>query len=179
ELLEIADFLCIEHAAVDRLVGALFQRPPGAEQALAQDTLVDTAVLKGGPLVENSGRNLYQFQHTLDSMDGISQELWREMFMLMLKTPNSCLIHLAQKALAGAASLPPMVKTGAFRGEAAHAAGLCRPCVFHLRGICRDTAETCLYCHADGHDRTKRASHKVRKQRQAQRRMRTPSPDRF
>ena len=74
------------------------------------------------------------------------------------------------------------VKTGVFRGEDAHNSGTCRPCVFHLRisvaqnlchayvclntwclccsqsthtgGICRDTTETCFYCHMDGHQRT-------------------------
>lgn len=179
EMLEIAKFLCVPHESVDRLVEAIFHRPHDASSSLSRDRLVDQAVLEGGHIIENTGQNLCAFQTALDSTNGVVRELWQSMFRLLLKTDNSCLVEIGQKAMHGTASLPPMVKTGAFRGEAAHAAGLCRPCVFNLRGICRDSADICLYCHAEGHQRTKRATQKVRKQRQLQRRMRTPSPDRF
>ena len=37
------------------------------------------------------------------------------------------------------------------KGEATHAAGLCRPCLFALRGTCRYIADMCSVCNADGH----------------------------
>ncbi|CAK9038342.1 Tartrate-resistant acid phosphatase type 5 [Durusdinium trenchii] len=135
ELSEIAEFLCISQDAVDHLVEAIFHRPPDACKSLSKDQLVDNAALQGGHIVENTGQNLYSFQSALDSTNGLIQEIWRGMFKLLLTTENSCLIEIAHKALGGTASLPPLVKTGAFRGAAAHDAGLCRPCVFNLRDL--------------------------------------------
>lgn len=59
EMLEIAEFLSVEADLVDRLVKSIFQRPPDACQSLEKDTLVDTAAMQGGHIVENTGRNLY------------------------------------------------------------------------------------------------------------------------
>eukprot|EP00439_Symbiodinium_sp_Y106_P052540 s167_g7.t1 len=164
EMREIADFLMIPadradssrqvhvHVA-DRVVDSIFRRPADACSSLSRDRLVDHAVLQGGHIVENTGRNL--FQDAYDTVDGLVQDMWRQMFLMLGRTGSSCLVEAAQKALQGSASLPPIVKTGVFRGEDAHNSGTCRPCVFHLRGICRDTTETCFYCHMDGHQRTR------------------------
>ncbi|CAE7747625.1 GTF3C3 [Symbiodinium pilosum] len=133
EMHNIADFLMISRDRADRVVDAIFCRPPDASSALSKDRLVDHAVLQGGHIVENTGRNLYQFQDAYHSVDGLVQDIWRQMFVTLCRTGSSCLQEVAQKALQGGASLPPMVKTGAFRGEDAHNAGTCRPCVFNLR----------------------------------------------
>ncbi|CAE7231110.1 CFAP251 [Symbiodinium sp. CCMP2456] len=154
EMRDIADFLMIPPERADRVVDSIFRRPADACSSLSRDRLVDYAVLQGGHIVENTGRNLYQFQDAYDTVDGLVQDMWRQMFLMLGRTGSSCLVEAAQKALQGSASLPPIVKTGVFRGEDAHNGGTCRPCVFHLRGICRDTAETCFYCHMDGHQRT-------------------------
>mmetsp|Transcript_104049 Transcript_104049/g.333552 ORF Transcript_104049/g.333552 Transcript_104049/m.333552 type:complete len:226 (+) Transcript_104049:112-789(+) len=66
---------------------------------------------------------------------------------------------------------PPLLK-----GQAAHATGTCRPCIFALRGVCKNSDEMCSYCHAPGHARTKRASLKVRQRKIQASSPSSPSP---
>lgn len=177
ELLEIAAFLEVSEESAVHLAESIFSRPEYAKISLSRDEAADLDAIRGGPLVELSAKRLYSFQDTLDSMDGIAQEAWQMMCRKLFDSGDTFLANLAQQAMRGSSSLPRQALTGSFRGKAAHDSGSCRPCVFNLRGLCKSSAEECLYCHEEGHSRTKRASHRVRKQRKQQRRARTPSPD--
>ncbi|CAE7207301.1 GTF3C3, partial [Symbiodinium sp. KB8] len=110
ELRDIADFLMIPPERADRVVDSIFRRPADACSSLSKDRLVDHAVLQGGHIVENTGRNLYQFQDAYDTVDGLVQDMWRQMFLMLGRTGSSCLVEAAQKALQGSASLPPIAK---------------------------------------------------------------------
>eukprot|EP00930_Biecheleria_cincta_P025648 TRINITY_DN18226_c0_g1_i1.p1 TRINITY_DN18226_c0_g1~~TRINITY_DN18226_c0_g1_i1.p1 ORF type:complete len:445 (+),score=64.25 TRINITY_DN18226_c0_g1_i1:48-1382(+) len=177
ELREIAEFLEVSEECASQLAEAIFSRPGNAGISLSRDEIPDLDAIQGGPLVELSAKRLYSFQNVLDSMDGIAQDAWRTMCKELFDSGNAFLANLAQQATQGSSSLPRQALTGCFRGSEAHAAGHCRPCVFNLRGVCKSSAEECLYCHEEGHSKTKRANHRVRKQRKEQHRARTPSPD--
>lgn len=179
EILEIAEFLEVSEESALQLAQSMFSRPGDADISLSRDEALDLDAIQGGPLVELTAKRLYGFQNTLDSMDGIAQDAWRTICKKLFDSGNAFLENLAQQATQGSSSLPRQALTGSFRSKEAHDAGNCRPCVFNLRGICKSSAEECLYCHEEGHSKTKRASHRVRKQRKEQRRARTPSPDRM
>ena len=104
-------------------------------------------------------------------------ELWSEMLSSASRhAGNPCVVEAAQIASRGVLSLPPVSMTEVLKGPSAHLAGLCKPCLFALRGVCRDSAELCRYCHDPSHPRTKRASRAKRAWRRALERLRTPSP---
>lgn len=172
---EIAEFLEIPGDRAAQLVEAIFQRPSYAERALAQDELVFHQALTGGHLVEQSGLNLHMFEDTLALSSEEVRIAWRRSALAWASCSYGCLEQLAQANMRGAASTPPTPLIQPYQGTAAHESGNCRPCVFALRGVCKHTAEMCAFCHADGHEKTKRASRKTRTLRKL--RARTPSPD--
>lgn len=133
--------------------------------------------LNGGHLVEQTGLNLHLFEDAVNSATMDVHTLWRDLLRIWMGSSSPRLVELAQASMKGISSTPPLALTFPLKGDAAHESGKCRPCVFHLRGICRNAEEMCLYCHAPGHAKTKRASLKVRRRQKARRQgARTPSP---
>jgi len=175
ELESIAEFLEIPKQSAAELAANLFRRPSDADEALILDDLVPYEALGGGPLIEQYGRNVHLFEDALNAATFEVRSSWRGALGDWLGSAYSKIAHLVEVSARGIASVPPHVLTVPLKGDAVHAAGACKPCVFNLRGICRDSAEMCLFCHAPGHARTKRASRCVRKARKM--RARTPSPD--
>lgn len=181
---EIARFLEIPVDRAERLATSTFMRPEHAAEALNQDLLpysrpgMESWYIDHGPLVEQSGRSLLLVEDALSDQASQFQDRWRFSVCGWAESSNAQLVELAQATLRGMASIPPMKFTIPVKGPEIHKAGKCRPCVFAMRGMCKNTAEMCVYCHMDGHDKTKRASHRVRKQRKQEReaRRRTPSP---
>merc|ERR1719253_1076457 len=133
---------------------------------------------EAGHLTEQSARNAHSFEDTLSQLGTWCQEQWAEVLSsarrYLLSSPK--VIEAVQMASKGRLSLPSVKLTEVCKGEVAHKAGLCRPCVFALWGICKNTEELCRYCHDPSHPRTKRAARSTRTARQAMRRIRTPSP---
>eukprot|EP00746_Dinoflagellata_sp_MGD_P163133 gnl/MRDRNA2_/MRDRNA2_91014_c0_seq1.p1 gnl/MRDRNA2_/MRDRNA2_91014_c0~~gnl/MRDRNA2_/MRDRNA2_91014_c0_seq1.p1 ORF type:complete len:654 (-),score=87.08 gnl/MRDRNA2_/MRDRNA2_91014_c0_seq1:219-2180(-) len=175
-LTDMASFLKIPQERAERLAAAVFERPENATEALKHDTLPNPP--DPGPLVEQYGRNLYLVEDVLSDMASQSQNQWRLSVSRWVESSNDHLVELAREVLRGMVSLPPLSLTMSLKGPEVHRAGQCRPCVFALRGVCKNTAEMCRYCHSDEHTKTKRASHRVRKLRKQQKewRQRTPSP---
>lgn len=179
ELENIADFLDIPRERAAELVAATFRRPAGAAEALAKDACSLPSIVEGDHLLEQTGRNLNCFENSLNNAAAEVHELWHTALKVWVTSSSSQLVQLARVSMKGMSSTPPLMLTISMKGMRAHEAGTCRPCVFALRGICKNTAEMCLYCHADGHSKTKRASQKmrqVRKAKQDEERIRTPSP---
>mmetsp|Transcript_87003 Transcript_87003/g.218996 ORF Transcript_87003/g.218996 Transcript_87003/m.218996 type:complete len:482 (+) Transcript_87003:55-1500(+) len=177
ELEDIADFLDIPRERVADLVVATFRRPRDADLALKQDDCVMHEALNGGHLVEQTGLNLHLFEEAVNSASMEVHTLWINLLKTWIGSSSSQLAQLAEVSMRGVSSTLPAALTFPLKGEAAHESGRCRPCVFHLRGICRNTEEMCLYCHAPGHAKTKRASLKVRQRQKAKlQRGRSPSP---
>mmetsp|Transcript_52150 Transcript_52150/g.134517 ORF Transcript_52150/g.134517 Transcript_52150/m.134517 type:complete len:465 (+) Transcript_52150:255-1649(+) len=178
ELSQIAEFIGVDNEAVHRLTGAAFRRPMLIEDpdSSTVESLSLQDAVRSGHLVEQSARNLYMFEDTLSEMSSSMAELWKGMLAQALQSSNPCVIHMVQAASKGVFSLPPMAMTEVFKGELAHNEGRCRPCVFALRGVCKDTVELCRFCHDPSHPRTKRAPRSKRTARKALQRIRTPSP---
>lgn len=178
---EIAEFLEIPTQAAARLAASTFDRPAFADEALQQDTLVIHEALSGGHLVEQSARNLHVFEEALAMASPLVHKIWRQNVASWFECKSGCLKQIAESTIAGVASTPPLALTFPMKGPAAHASGTCRPCVFATRGICKETAAMCRYCHSEEHLPPKRASRKVRKMRKELqgRSARALSPDQF
>jgi len=174
-LTEIAEFLDIPEERAETLTAALFHRPAHALDALKHDAMPMLEALHGGPLVEQSGKNLHLFEDALAFTSAAIRSSWEHKVRSWETCPNPLLLKLSAITALGVLSTPPLKLIRPLKGVDVHLAGECRPCVFALRGVCRDSPAMCRYCHADGHARTKRASHHLRKLRKA--RNRTPSPD--
>jgi len=176
-LAEIGEFLEVEAPGqtADRLASRTFTRPADAAHSLAYDQLPPREAILGGPLVEHLGQRLHGFQETLADMGFQAQDAWAKQLLSWKDSSDPFLERLGTRASFGVASLPPARLARPQKGEAAHAAGECRPCVFALRGVCKETPEMCAYCHLPGHQPTKRASRGTRARRRH--RERTPSLD--
>mmetsp|Transcript_13886 Transcript_13886/g.38772 ORF Transcript_13886/g.38772 Transcript_13886/m.38772 type:complete len:507 (+) Transcript_13886:51-1571(+) len=175
ELERIAEFLEIPKGRAADLAAAAFRSP---DYLVKSDFGISRGAVDDGLLLEQSGKNLHSFEAALNSAAYEVHELWRNAVKGWLAAPNSQLAELARISMKGVSSTPPLNLTVPMKGEAVHASGMCRPCVFALRGICNNADEMCLYCHASGHTQTKRASLKSRqrKTRRTNQRIRTPSP---
>jgi hypothetical protein len=177
EFQKIADFLEIPREHATSLVEAAFRPPDLADDAIVQEFGIDHDSVNSGVLVEPTGKNLYMFEAAASSLASEVRELWYNSIKTWISSPDSKLRDMAEVSLKGVNSTPPLSLTLPLKGDTLHAMGKCRPCVFALRDVCRNTAEACMYCHAEGHAKPKRASHKVRRQKKAMRdRGRTPSP---
>jgi len=174
--LEFAEFVGLPapDQAATRVVEAMANRPAWAAQALGGDMVFSPEAINGGPLVELLGPRLQSFETSLAELSYHVQAKYREFLTGWMNCHDQCLVDLAQAAARGVCSIPPARLCSPMKGAAVHSAGLCRPCIFALRGTCRYTADMCALCHAEGHSKTKRPSHAKRKQRRA--RCRTPSP---
>ena len=185
ELEKIADFLEIPGEDVTALVAAAFRRPDHANEGafslpLCGCSLSKDSLFRGHLLEHTAGENLHNFEAAMGSAsygaDNV-RELWRDALRLWIASSSPTLAELALTSMKGIASTPPFRLTFPMKGESVHAAGACCPCVFALRGICRNTEEMCTYCHVSSHQKTKRARLRDRQaKRVAQSKMRTPSP---
>lgn len=172
ELEGIANFLEIPVERVLRLVAATFRRPNGQTHDL---TLSCCAPTFQSHLIEESASNLHAFEAAISSAAWNVQRSWKQAVETWIVCTSPFLMELARTCMRGVASTPPLVLTIPLRGEALHAAGKCKPCVFMLRNACNN-GEFCMYCHEDGHTRTKRPSKKFRDHRRRLSTDRTPSP---
>jgi len=170
---ELAAFLEMPRSdeAITQLVEAAFHRPADASAALQRDDLKPHEAINGGPLIELVGPRLESFLEGLMELSWQEHTIFDQLLASWVDCSHPCLARLGTVAIRGAASLLPRP----LKGAAAHEAGLCRPCVFALRGICRNSAAMCAYCHAEGHAKTKRASRSKRAKRRT--RVYTPSPE--
>jgi hypothetical protein len=176
-VLELAEFLEVPSASkvAFQLASALGQLPQDLDAVFKEDCMKPLDVFSGGPMIELVGPRLQLFQECLVRASTPVQARFRSMLTSWFDAPSVCLAQLGESAAKGVATLLPATLSRPWKGEGAHLEGTCRPCVFHLRGICRNSFEMCAYCHADGHKPTKRANRKTRAQRKA--RLYTPSPD--
>jgi len=176
-VVELAEFLEVPKASevALHLVSLLSQSPPDVHAVFQGDSLIPLDVMHGGPMIELVGPRLQAFQDALFQASNPVQCTFRRMLTSWFDAPSLCLATLGESAAKGVASLLPITCSRPWKGKAVHREGTCRKCVFHLRGICRNSAEMCAYCHSDGHAPTKRASRKKRAQRKV--RVYTPSPD--
>lgn len=176
-VVELAEFLEVPKASevALHLVSLLSQSPPDVHAVFQGDSLIPLDVMHGGPMIELVGPRLQAFQDALFQASNPVQCTFRRMLTSWFDAPSLCLATLGESAAKGVASLLPITCSRPWKGKAVHREGTCRKCVFHLRGICRNSAEMCAYCHSDGHAPTKRASRKKRAQRKI--RVYTPSPD--
>ncbi|CAK0790532.1 unnamed protein product [Prorocentrum cordatum] len=177
---EFADFIGIPEpaSAAARLVAAIGNRPGNASLALARDDVPNLDAIRGGPLVELLGPRVQTFESAAATLSFGTRAEYRRLLGSMRDVPM--LAALAQRAIDGVMTTLPPRLCAPLKGAAAHAAGTCRPCVFALRGACRDAAEMCAFCHLPGHARPKRPSHNKRAKlsaRKSQARCRTPSVD--
>jgi len=174
---ELATFLEIPRPdeAVTQLVEATFDRPADATAALQKDACKPHEAINGGPLIELVGPRLESFQEGLMELSGQVHEIFGQLVASWVDCSHPCLARLGRVASRGAGSLLPARLARPLKGAAVHEAGQCRPCVFALRGICRNSAAMCAYCHAEGHAKTKRASRSKRAKRRT--RVYTPSPE--
>jgi len=175
---ELAEFLEVPSASevAHQLVSALVHLPTqDLAEVFKEDCLKPLDAINGGPMIELVGPRLQAFQEGLAISSTKVQANFRSMLTSWFDAPSICLAQLGESAARGVATLLPATLSRPWKGEAVHMEGTCRPCVFHLRGICRNSDEMCAYCHADGHQPTKRASRKTRAKRKA--RVYTPSPD--
>jgi hypothetical protein len=181
ELMAIADFIGVDKGAAEQMTKRVFRRPmlvqpPPSEMDPQRRWLYQA--FESGHLIEQSARNRYMFEETLSQLSATSVALWAHMLSTVRQYPGStCLLELAQAASKGVLSLPPVGLTQVSKGDMTHNAGLCKPCVFALRGVCKDGAELCRFCHDPSHPRTKRATRSKRAAKKAVIRIRTPSPD--
>jgi hypothetical protein len=103
-----------------------------------------------------------------------------ELFMPWLSSPNAFLQdfgeRLQQEIASQVANTLAALPTGR-DWSVEHAVGTCNPCIFAMRGTCRN-GEACQHCHLPGHAKPKRASKKKRDQKKERmaRLCRTPSP---
>lgn len=173
---EFAEFVNIPapSVAAARLVIATTNPPAHAAIPLAHDCLPPPE--PSGPLVELLGPRLESFEDNLAKLCDLVKASFRQQLFSWVDATDPCLVQLGLQATRGVSSLVPSKLMWPMKGEASHAAGQCRPCVFALRGICRNTADMCNYCHAQGHVRTKRAN-RTRRAERREVRARTPSPD--
>eukprot|EP00929_Paragymnodinium_shiwhaense_P109008 TRINITY_DN75364_c0_g1_i1.p1 TRINITY_DN75364_c0_g1~~TRINITY_DN75364_c0_g1_i1.p1 ORF type:complete len:635 (+),score=140.23 TRINITY_DN75364_c0_g1_i1:84-1907(+) len=175
-LIEIAEFVELPNAQerAINLATAAFSQPANATDIIATDPgrLVN---YEDGQLVEQASRVLEDFEDVFAQLSWQAREAWRQSLVPFAQSSNIVIAKAGQLALQGPLSLPPIRFLRPMKGEVAHNAGMCRPCVFALRGICRKPAGMCAYCHAEGHAKLKRASHATRKRR-SQLRARTPPP---
>mmetsp|Transcript_12578 Transcript_12578/g.33196 ORF Transcript_12578/g.33196 Transcript_12578/m.33196 type:complete len:563 (+) Transcript_12578:115-1803(+) len=183
ELMEVASFIGVAEDAVQRLTQAVFRRPNLVMPAPAElgnmgcELRMLHRAVDSGHLVEQSAKNKYMFEDALSQLSAKSMERWVEMLASAYRHAGSpCVIQMAQMASRGVLSLPPVAMTEIRKGEAAHSAGLCKPCVFALRGICKDGEDLCRFCHDPSHPRTKRTCRSKRLAKKALGRIRTPSP---
>lgn len=181
ELSNVASFLNIAPERVSRLAEGVFRRPMITQPPPEMDNCGNCqhlqAALKAGHLVEPSAQNKYIFEDALSQLSFATVDVWKDMLISAAKcSSNPCVVEMAQAAFRGQLSLPPVAMTQVRKGADAHNAGVCRPCVFALRGTCKNTAALCCYCHDPSHPKTKRASRKKRAERKALQRIRTPSP---
>eukprot|EP00446_Apocalathium_sp_SHHI-4_P055409 CAMPEP_0177365560 /NCGR_PEP_ID=MMETSP0368-20130122/39389_1 /TAXON_ID=447022 ORGANISM="Scrippsiella hangoei-like, Strain SHHI-4" /NCGR_SAMPLE_ID=MMETSP0368 /ASSEMBLY_ACC=CAM_ASM_000363 /LENGTH=273 /DNA_ID=CAMNT_0018828497 /DNA_START=82 /DNA_END=904 /DNA_ORIENTATION=- len=152
-------------AALAELAGSLFDAGgygslnPANESArhwLLQDYSAFSAALDIAFFLEQRGE---RFRCANDAADAVASKV------------QELLHSRAQAWISSSAQAPPLLK-----GQAAHATRTCRPCVFALRGVCKNSDEMCSYCHAPGHARTKRASLKVRQRKIQASSPSSPSP---
>eukprot|EP00440_Ansanella_granifera_P044339 gb/GFBE01048055.1/.p1 GENE.gb/GFBE01048055.1/~~gb/GFBE01048055.1/.p1 ORF type:complete len:430 (+),score=62.51 gb/GFBE01048055.1/:1-1290(+) len=112
------------------------------------------------------------FERSLSRLPDSLQDVWAEKTEGLLSSPESRLINLGF-----ALSQHSPWKEPEF--WLAHTAGICKPCSFAPRGLCRNEEE-CSFCHAPGHRAPQRRPSKkerLRRQRRTQvRYSRTPSP---
>jgi hypothetical protein len=176
-VMELAEFLEVPNASkvAFHLVNMLFQAPQDVDAVFKEDCLAPLDVMHGGPMIELVGPRLQAFQDALFEASNPVQDTFKRMLISWFDAPSLCLAALGESAAKGVASLLPASLSRPWKGEAAHREGTCRLCVFNLRGICRNSAEMCAYCHGDGHALLKRANRKKRAQRKT--RVYTPSPD--
>eukprot|EP00927_Polykrikos_kofoidii_P024326 TRINITY_DN22135_c0_g1_i1.p1 TRINITY_DN22135_c0_g1~~TRINITY_DN22135_c0_g1_i1.p1 ORF type:complete len:428 (+),score=35.80 TRINITY_DN22135_c0_g1_i1:44-1327(+) len=173
---ELAEFLEIP-SPVDiarRLVTATVNRPHTAAEDLKNDSLKCSDAIQGGPLVEFVGSRVKSFQDSLEEMMVDSKRAFQRLVYSWVDSGILDVARLGSTVAMGVTSLPRARLMQPLKGSYIHDAGLCSPCVFALRGVCKDSATMCSYCHGDGHAKTKRASHAKRRQRRLQ--LRTPSP---
>lgn len=183
ELMEIANFVGVAEDAVQRLTEAVFRRPnlvmppPREFDKMNPEIRMLYKAVESGHLIEQSAKNKYIFEDALSQLSSKWRELWAEMLASASRyTTSPLVIGIAQMASKGVLSLPSVASTKVHKGEAVHSAGLCKPCVFALRGVCRDTAALCGFCHDPSHPRTKRLPRAKRAARKGLQRIRTPSP---
>lgn len=174
---EIAQFLKIPQAAerARALTTNVFRPPPDAWDILQSDDLKLTPKLQGLHLTEIQGPRLQMFEEVINC-NMVLQSRWKRRLVAWASSGSPFLMELAQLADGGVATLLPESMSQPIKGEAVHAQGACRPCVFAMRGTCKNTPEMCRFCHLDGHKRPKRAGHKLRIMRRLQQTVRTPSP---
>jgi len=175
---ELARFLEVSEPgkAASELVTSMMRRPMDASVALGQDIISSRDAIDGGPLIELLGPRLQNFENALAEISSEFRNQFRKMLFSWMDGSDACLAQLAHVAARGVCSLPPARMLQPLKGEGAHASNECRVCVFALRGACQNSAEMCKYCHADGHERTKRASRAKRAQRKVRDHTRSPSP---
>lgn len=178
ELESIAQFLEIPLERAGTLASAAY-RSRDSTDGCAEDYGITREALRDGFLPEQSGKSLHVFENTMNACSSEVAESWNEaVAKYWLVSRHEKIVELARTALKGVNSIPPLNLVYSMKGEALHAEGKCRPCVFALRGKCRNEGDMCLYCHLD-HPRTKRASLKARnkkKRANSRLRVRTPSP---
>eukprot|EP00928_Gymnodinium_smaydae_P019581 TRINITY_DN17523_c0_g1_i1.p1 TRINITY_DN17523_c0_g1~~TRINITY_DN17523_c0_g1_i1.p1 ORF type:complete len:348 (-),score=42.32 TRINITY_DN17523_c0_g1_i1:320-1363(-) len=176
ELESVAGFLDIPTSRAAELAAATFKRPQDADASLQQDDCIFTQALNGGHLMELSGKNVYTFEDAVSEAAYDVHSTLRGLLKMWTNSSAVRLVQLAITSLQGIASAPPAFLTSPLKGDLVHAADQCRPCVFNIRGICRNTSDMCMYCHAP-HSKVQRPSLKLRQRRRraAQVLVRTPS----
>jgi len=176
-VMELAEFLEVPNASqvALHLVSLLFQAPQDVDVIFKEDCLTPLDVMHGGPMIELVGPRLQAFQDAFFLASDTVQATYKRMLTSWFDAPSLCLAALGESAAKGVASLLPATLSMPWKGDKAHLECTCRLCVFNLRGICRNSAEMCAYCHGHGHAQPKRASRKRRAQRKT--RVYTPSPD--
>jgi len=179
ELGSIADYVGIPREEVSQLVAAAFRHRSNAGEVLSSDRAALRYLIEGDHLLERTGQNLSYFESGLNAAPAEVHELWRARLKEWTGSPYDELRQLGNAAMKGMSGTPPQCKTVLLKGPTAHNSGTCKPCVFALRGICRNEEEMCLYCHADGHPKAKRPRKKTRqwlKAKRSEESIRTPSP---
>jgi len=176
ELEGIAKFLEIPEGRARRLTSELFVRPQNAE-AMPDGDQNTPDMLGDGPLVEGPGRNILLFEEALASLTSEECCTWKGLATPWMESRNSVLTQLGWAATMGSASAPRLSLVAPMRGEAAHAGGTCRPCVFAMRNACRFGEDICAYCHVSGHTKKNRLNPARRHKQRGLQRLRTPSPE--
>merc|ERR1719277_2572564 len=98
----------------------LLNRPDDADVVLSFD---ETPPDRGGPLVEQAGSNILQFEDVMSNMSLDVSELWKRCANIWI---NSEVVDLAQLGFAasmGGASAPILSLTSPLKGKELHALG--------------------------------------------------------
>jgi hypothetical protein len=177
---EIAEFLEVSDPgpAAAQLTMATFSKPQDGMLALLSDTPAycqSQMATPGGHLVEVYDTRLQGFEDLLMQLGQAARVAWTRSLTPWTQDGDIRLAKVGQMAIRGVASLPSIRSLQPKRGIEAHNAGMCRPCVFAMRGACERPLGFCQYCHEEGHSKPKRLSKKVRDRRKVNR-PRTLSP---